>query len=93
MLYATARKLWLERNNKVFKNKSKTSEDIVDANFWTVSEWVIKKYESKGIPFEAINRFLSSLLQGRQSSKIVNRIMWIHPPYRVYKLKSDGSFL
>lgn len=58
-----------------------------------VSEWVIKKNESKGIPLEAINRFWSSVLQGRQSSKIVNRLMWIHPPYVVYKLEFDGSFL
>ena len=31
--------LWLERNNRVFKNKSNSVMAVVESIIWSVSEW------------------------------------------------------
>lgn len=43
------------RGITVFKNKSKTSEEIVEAIVWTVLEWASKKKKYKGISLESID--------------------------------------
>ena len=42
------------RGITVFKNKSKTSEEIVEAIVWTVLEWASKKKKYKGISLESM---------------------------------------
>eukprot|EP00268_Persea_americana_P003213 TRINITY_DN10969_c0_g1_i3.p1 TRINITY_DN10969_c0_g1~~TRINITY_DN10969_c0_g1_i3.p1 ORF type:complete len:105 (+),score=13.75 TRINITY_DN10969_c0_g1_i3:312-626(+) len=39
-LYATLWKLWMERNNRLFRNRSKSVEEVVESNVWSVSKWV-----------------------------------------------------
>lgn len=40
LLYAFLWKVWLERNNRIFKNRSRTVEEIVEVIPKVVSEWV-----------------------------------------------------
>ena len=50
--YASLWKLWLERNNRVFDNKRKSVDAIVDSIVWSVLEWVCKRKEFQGIIFD-----------------------------------------
>lgn len=52
ILYATFWKLWLQSNNRIFKNKSGSREDIDETIIRTVSEWESKKDEFEGISLE-----------------------------------------
>lgn len=52
ILYATFWKLWLQSNNRIFKNKSGSREEIVETIIRTVSEWASKKDEFEGISLE-----------------------------------------
>ena len=42
VLYATFWKIWLERNNRVFRKVSKPVEKVIESIVWTVSVWVCK---------------------------------------------------
>lgn len=52
ILNATFWKLWLQSNNRIFKNKSGSREEIVETIIRTVSEWASKKDEFEGIALE-----------------------------------------
>ena len=48
VLYATLWKLWMERNNRHFRNRSKSVEEVVESIVWFLSEWVSRKKEFDG---------------------------------------------
>eukprot|EP00268_Persea_americana_P003216 TRINITY_DN10969_c0_g1_i9.p1 TRINITY_DN10969_c0_g1~~TRINITY_DN10969_c0_g1_i9.p1 ORF type:complete len:116 (+),score=13.54 TRINITY_DN10969_c0_g1_i9:312-659(+) len=64
VLYATLWKLWMERNNRLFRNRSKSVEEVVESIVWSVSEWVSRKKEFHGVPLEDINRSWVVVVKG-----------------------------
>ena len=56
MLYASLWKLWLERNNGVFRNHSKIVVGVVEFIVWIVSEWVSRRKEFNGVSLDDLNR-------------------------------------
>lgn len=56
VLNAIPWKFWLERNNRVFRNKSSSMEDVVQSIVLSVSEWVCSRKEFLGVALEDLNR-------------------------------------
>ena len=82
VLYATVWKLWLERNRRVFNNKSNAAEEIVESIVWIASEWVCKRKEFVGISLEDLNRSWASVLKEAWHTKPVHKMKWIHSHLR-----------
>lgn len=55
-LYVGTWDIWLERNNRAFRNKSKSVDEIVQPIVWNVSEWETRKVEFEGVSLDAMNR-------------------------------------
>ena len=47
VLYVVCWKIWLARNNRVFKNKINSVEDVVAPIIWSSSEWMLSRKEFK----------------------------------------------
>ena len=92
-LYATVWKTWLERNKRVFRDVSKSIEEITQSIVWKVSEWACIRKEFGGISAAGINRAWDAVLKGYWSRKAVHRVEWICPPLGTFKLNFDGSFV
>ena len=68
-MYATCWKLWLERNNRVFRNKSNSVMDVVESIIWSVSEWASTRKEFNGVSMKDLIRSWSSFFKGGWSVK------------------------
>lgn len=91
VLYATCCKLWLERNNRVFKNKSNLVEEIYEFIVWNVSEWASLKKEFDGVLLDVLNSSWAVVLKGGWRAKAAHKSSWIHPLEGILKLNIDGS--
>ena len=60
MLYALW-KLWRDRNNRVFRNKSNYMDEVAHSIVWSFSEWVRIRMEFKGIDLLMISIDLGRL--------------------------------
>ena len=63
MLYATLWKLWLERNNRVFRNKSNYIGEV-DSIVWSLSVWVRNRKKFEGVDLNDLNRSWTAILVG-----------------------------
>lgn len=75
-LYAGMWKIWLERNSKVFKNKNRTVDEIVQSIVWDVLEWASRKVEFEEVSLEAFNRSWATNLKRRWHANVVHKIRW-----------------
>ena len=91
--YTTVWKLWLERNRRVFINKSRSVEELVESIVWTVSQWVCNSKDFIGISLEDLNRSWTAVFKRGWLSRIVHRTVWNHPPPSILKLNFDGSLV
>ena len=89
VLYATLWKLWLERNDRLFRNKSSSVDGVVRS----VSEWVRTKQEFEGVDLSDLNISWVDVLRGGWNAKPVIRVFWLNPLWGVLKLNFDGSFV
>lgn len=55
VLYAILWKIWLERNNRMFRNKSSSMKEVVQSIVLSVSEWVSSRKEFLGVALEDLN--------------------------------------
>eukprot|EP00268_Persea_americana_P006524 TRINITY_DN12355_c3_g1_i1.p1 TRINITY_DN12355_c3_g1~~TRINITY_DN12355_c3_g1_i1.p1 ORF type:complete len:248 (+),score=21.79 TRINITY_DN12355_c3_g1_i1:391-1134(+) len=92
-LYAGLWKLWLERNSRIFKNKSKSFVQIVQSIIWNILEWASKKAEFEGVALEDLNRSWAANLVGGYHPRSVHRIRWIPPLAGFLNLNFDGSYI
>ena len=93
VLYATFWKIWLERNNRVFQNKSHSVEDVVDSIVWSVSEWVRKRKEFNSVDLFDLNRSWAAICKGGGRLKSKQKVSWMSPPMGILKLNFDESFV
>ena len=93
VLYAILWKIWLERNNRVFRNKSSSMEEVVQSIVLSVSEWVSSRMEFLGVALEDLNRSWVVFFKGGRCAKSFQQILWERPPLGVLKLNFDGSFV
>eukprot|EP00268_Persea_americana_P067675 TRINITY_DN9341_c0_g1_i2.p1 TRINITY_DN9341_c0_g1~~TRINITY_DN9341_c0_g1_i2.p1 ORF type:complete len:112 (+),score=13.51 TRINITY_DN9341_c0_g1_i2:3351-3686(+) len=77
VLYVVCWKIWLERNNRVLKNKSKSVEEDVASIIWSDSEWVCSRKEFKGV--EDLSRSWAAHFQDGWVSKSLNSVLWECP--------------
>eukprot|EP00268_Persea_americana_P031555 TRINITY_DN3077_c0_g1_i1.p1 TRINITY_DN3077_c0_g1~~TRINITY_DN3077_c0_g1_i1.p1 ORF type:complete len:146 (+),score=15.04 TRINITY_DN3077_c0_g1_i1:2680-3117(+) len=80
LLYAFLWKVWLERNNRIFKNNSRTVEDIVEIIVRTVSEWATTKDAFQGVFLDDLNRSWDAVLKGGWRVNSSRPISWMPPP-------------
>lgn len=93
MLYATFWKLWLESNNRIFRNKNRFVEEIVETIVKTVSEWVRKlSLNFEGIPLEDLILSWVAVLEGSCHGTSVQGFSWMPPLHGILKLNFDGSY-
>eukprot|EP00268_Persea_americana_P011449 TRINITY_DN14837_c1_g6_i1.p1 TRINITY_DN14837_c1_g6~~TRINITY_DN14837_c1_g6_i1.p1 ORF type:complete len:126 (+),score=12.32 TRINITY_DN14837_c1_g6_i1:49-426(+) len=94
-LYTSMWKIWLERNNEIFRCKSKSVDEIVQYIVWTVSKWESNAGASDfvGIRMEVLHRSWASCFNGGRCSKMVSTISWHSPPKGVLKMNFDGRFV
>jgi hypothetical protein len=90
-VHATCWKLWLERNNRVFQNKSNSVMEGVESILWSVSEWASMRKEFNGLSVKDLYRSWSSFFKG--GWRVKSRVAWMNPPVGVLKLNFDGSFV
>ena len=93
VLYAVCWKIWLARNNHVFKNKSNLVEDVVASIIWSASEWVLSRIEFKGVCLEDLSRSWAAHFQGGWVSKSLNSVSCECPTTSFLKLSFDGSYV
>ena len=89
VLYATLWKLWMERNDRLFRHKSSSVDGVVRS----ASEWVRTKKEFKGVDLSDLNISWVDVLRGGWNAKLVSRVLWSNPPWGVLKLNFDESFV
>lgn len=94
-LFAGVRRIWIERNNGLFENKSAEVEVVVvvDSIVWMASVWASRGKDSEGVPLQDTYQSWEAVFQGSRKGKEVVSAIWVHPPIGVLKPKFDGSFL
>ena len=75
-LYGGMWKIWMERNSKIFKNKNRIVDEIVQSIVWNVLEWASRKVELEEVSLEAFNRSWATNLKGRWHANVVYKIRW-----------------
>ena len=86
MLYAACWKIWLERKNRIFNNKIRSVEEIVDLIIKIVSELATKRIEFDGILFDDLTRSWVAVLDGGGRATSAHQSFWMHPPHGILKL-------
>lgn len=54
-LFASVWKIWIERNNSVFRNKSSEVDEVVDSIIWAVSCWASRSKGFAGVNMHDLN--------------------------------------
>lgn len=89
-MYATLWKLSLEGNNRIFRNKSKLVEEVVDSIVWSVSGWVSKRKEFDGVPLEDLK---ATFVMRGWRAKIMPKASWVPSLVVILQLNFDESFV
>ena len=92
MLYAACWKIWLDRNNRIFNNKVRSVEEVVDIIIEKISEWAMKRIEFDGILLDDLNRSWAAVLDGGWRATSARQSFWMPPPRGILKLNFDGSY-
>lgn len=63
-IFAGFWKIWNERNNRIFRNKSTEVEEIADSIVWMVSDWAIRDKAFENISLHESSLSSESCFQG-----------------------------
>lgn len=91
-LFVVVWKIWLKRNNRVFRDRSNEVAMVVDFFVSSVSECTSRAQEFVDVPLHDLHLSWDACFQGRRKVNLVLGVLWLHPPQGVLKLNFDSSF-
>lgn len=80
----------LEGNDRIFRNKSKLVEEVVDSIVWSVLGWMSKRKEFDGVPLEDLK---ATFVMRGWRAKIMPKASSVPPLVVILQLNFDESFV